>query len=287
VVPRREVVLRGLSEGARRALGIDATAVITPVGGGCIHDAVRVDVAGRSLFIKSSVSAPPGMFEVEASGLDALRRVSGDLGVPEVLDVGPTHLALEWIDVGGSSSGEGLGRGLARVHRTTSLRFGWPRDGWIGHLPQANGEIEAGGRFFAERRLLAQVAIGRDRLPRSLVDRVERFCVVIDEHLPPGEPALTHGDLWGGNWTTDRRGRPWIFDPAAHFGSREAELAFTTMFGGFPSAFYAAYQEAYPLPPGWRGRCELWNLYHQLTHANMFGGGYASSADRVLRRYVG
>jgi fructosamine-3-kinase len=134
-----------------------------------------------------------------------------------------------------------------------------------------------------------QVEIGRGRLPSSLVDRIERFCVAIDDHLPVGDerPALIHGDLWGGNWTTDRAGRPWIFDPAAHYGCREADLAFTTMFGGFPSSFYAAYEEAFPLMSGWRGRCELWNLYHQLTHANMFGGGYASSADRVLRRYVG
>ena len=99
--------------------------------------------------------------------------------------------------------------------------------------------------------------------------------------------ALLHGDLWGGNWTADTEGLPWISDPAVHFGCREAELAFTHLFGGFPPDFYEAYEACSPLLAGFDERVDLWNLYPLLTHANMFGGGYADRAERILQRYVG
>ncbi|MCB0359660.1 MAG: fructosamine kinase family protein, partial [Bdellovibrionales bacterium] len=96
-------------------------------------------------------------------------------------------------------------------------------------------------------------------------------------------PALLHGDLWSGNvfWSTTG---PVLIDPAVYYGSREADLAFTECFGRFPEDFYDAYHEAYPLAPGYDERREVLNLYHLMTHANMFGGGYIDSALSVLRR---
>ncbi len=251
---------------------------------------MRVEIDGRAAFRKEIAGAPPGMFEVEAAGLEALRATGADVSVPEVLSVGPTHIEMEWIDVGRSTpaSAAQLGRGLAAIHRTTSPTYGFPRDGWIGSLPQANPQLPAAvgaARWFADHRLRP---MSGPHLPSSLRDRIERVCADIEDHLPVADerPALIHGDLWGGNWLTDRAGRPWLFDPAAHYGCREADLAFTLLFGGFPSAFHDAYEEAHPAP-GWRSRADLWNVYHQLTHARMFGGGYAAAAERALRRRVG
>jgi len=43
------------------------------------------------------------------------------------------------------------------------------------------------------------------------------------------------------------------------------------LFGGFAPDFYAAYREAWPLDAGYAVRRTLYNLYHILNHANMFG----------------
>ncbi len=71
-------------------------------------------------------------------------------------------------------------------------------------------------------------------------------------------------------------------DPAAYYGHREADLAMTELFGGFRSPFYAAYQEAWPLEPGYEERRDVYNLYHLINHLNHFGAGYAGSVERIL-----
>jgi hypothetical protein len=72
-----------------------------------------------------------------------------------------------------------------------------------------------------------------------------------------------------------------IFDPAVYFGDRECDLAMSELFGGFAPGFYAAYREAWPLDAGYAVRKTLYNLYHVLNHANLFGGGYAAQAQRT------
>ena len=60
----------------------------------------------------------------------------------------------------------------------------------------------------------------------------------------------------------------------------------TELFGGFPPAFYEAYDAALPRDPGYATRRELYNLYHLLNHHNLFGGGYGrqalASCERLL-----
>jgi fructosamine-3-kinase len=71
-----------------------------------------------------------------------------------------------------------------------------------------------------------------------------------------------------------------------YYGDREADLAMTELFGGFPREFYAAYAQAWPLDPGYSTRKDLYNLYHVLNHANLFGGSYASQAARMITRLL-
>jgi protein-ribulosamine 3-kinase len=78
-----------------------------------------------------------------------------------------------------------------------------------------------------------------------------------------------------------------LIDPAVYYGHREAELAFTELFGGYSSAFYAAYKEAWPLDPEYHQRKELYNLYHLMNHVNLFGEGYGGGVDSILTRFVG
>jgi len=104
------------------------------------------------------------------------------------------------------------------------------------------------------------------------------------DHRPT--PSLLHGDLWSGNYAFDAQGRPVIFDPAVYFGDRETDLAMTELFGGFPAAFYAAYNAAWPLDAGYATRKTLYNLYHILNHFNLFGGGYLSQAQGMIDRLL-
>jgi protein-ribulosamine 3-kinase len=77
-----------------------------------------------------------------------------------------------------------------------------------------------------------------------------------------------------------------LFDPAVYAGDRETDLAMAALFGGFPPDFLAAYQDAWPLPDGYRGRRDLYNLYHVLNHANLFAGDYVRRAEDGIGRLL-
>ncbi len=107
---------------------------------------------------------------------------------------------------------------------------------------------------------------------------------LLSGHEPPA--SLLHGDLWGGNAAFLPDGTPVLFDPAVYCGDAEADLAMTELFGGFAPGFYAAYRELRPVDSGYAVRKELYNLYHVLNHANLFGGGYVLQAKRAMENLV-
>ena len=113
---------------------------------------------------------------------------------------------------------------------------------------------------------------------------LDQIPLLLEGHEP--EPSLVHGDLWSGNAAVMADGTPVIFDPAAYYGDREVDLAMTELFGAFPAAFYQAYKETWPLSPGYQQRKTLYNLYHILNHFNLFGGGYASQAQQMIRQLL-
>jgi len=70
------------------------------------------------------------------------------------------------------------------------------------------------------------------------------------------------------------------------YGDRECDLAMTELFGGFDAAFYAAYRAAWPTDTGYHVRKTLYNLYHILNHAHLFGGGYTRQAENMMQRLL-
>jgi fructosamine-3-kinase len=245
-------------------------------------------------FVKTGAAGDLPRFAAEAEGLAALRAV-GAIRVPEVYACavvdGQACLEIEFLDLRGldRDSGARLGRQLAELHRHGGDHYGFGADNWIGGTAQQNGWRDDWPHFFADRRLRPQLQWALDNgMERKLVsegeslaDRLSAFFV--DYHP---QPSLLHGDLWGGNASALPDGTPVIFDPAVYYGDREADLAMSELFGGFPDSFYAAYRVAWPLDSGYETRKTLYNLYHVLNHFNLFGLGYLNQVRRMTTRLL-
>jgi len=211
--------------------------------------------------------------EAEVDGLRALGAV---VRVPRILDHGADFILLEQLDLKRSGDWTAMGRMLAKLHRQHGERFGWHRDNTIGLSPQFNKWTDDWAEFFAEQRLKPQIEMAKSNGFSIPVFPVEE---ILKGHNP--KPSLLHGDLWAGNAGFIEDG-PVLFDPAVYYGDREADLAMTELFGGFPREFYAAYRKAYPLDAGYEQRKHLYNLYHLLNHLNLFGPGYLAQVQRTL-----
>jgi fructosamine-3-kinase len=263
------------------------------VGGGDINDAYEVRLrSGRRLFVKTNDRAPAGLFEAEARGLDWLRE-AGALRIPEVVAFGedPAFLALELIEPGRRRADfdERLGRGLSALHRFGAPSFGLDHDNFIGRLHQPNRPCESWPSFYRERRLRPQLeqAVNKGHFGPATRRDFDKLLERLEEKVgPPGPPSRLHGDLWGGNLHQDEAGQPCLIDPAVYGGHREMDLAMMRLFGGFSTRVFAAYEEAWPLPPGHRERVPLYQLYPLLVHVNHFGSGYVSQVQRALSQVV-
>lgn len=264
---------------------------VSGIGGGSISRALLVESGGNRYFVKVNDVTLTDMFAAEADGLGALAACSA-LCVPRVVGHGASgrqaFLVLENLHLHPlreRAHGIEAGHALAALHRIRGARFGWRRDNFIGSTPQQNAEHRAWPFFFARRRLLPQLELAkRSAQNGKLIADGERLAdslaALFVDHQP--EPSLLHGDLWHGNAAIDGSGMLALFDPAVYFGDREADLAMTELFGGFPDSFYAAYRAAWPLADGFAQRKVLYNLYHVLNHLNLFGSGYLHQAERMV-----
>lgn len=262
------------------------------IGGGCINQAFRITGEdGRIYFIKKNQPSFLPFFEAEARALSEIKNTN-TVRVPEVIAHGVesdnAYLVLEYIEEGGNSyAGQAeLGTQLARLHLVKLPFFGWSMDNCIGATPQPNPQSDDWISFYRDHRLAHQFELAARKGRKfedsqTLLDSLESFFSNYSPH-----PSLLHGDLWSGNASCDKEGSPFIFDPASYYGDREADLAFTYMFGGFSSAFYHAYENTYPIDSGFALRKILYNLYHELNHFNLFGGGYASSAQASINKLL-
>jgi fructosamine-3-kinase len=258
------------------------------VHGGDISEAFTLTDGTRRFFVKKQPAQRFDMFEAEAAGLGALAAVDG-VRVPRVVCLGSAagaaYLVLEYLPLGAHGDAARLGRQLAQQHCAGAARYGWQRDNWIGATPQRNAWHDDWVAFVRDERLGLQLRLAAGSGYRGALERdgealLAALPAFFDAYTPA--PALLHGDLWGGNHGYLEDGTPVIFDPATYFGDRECDLAMSELFGGFAPAFLAAYREAWPLDAGYPVRRTLYNLYHVLNHANLFGGGYAARAQRMV-----
>lgn len=261
--------------------------------GGNFNLAVRIKIASGEYFIKWNLGEHKGLFDAEAKNLQLLAQTK-TVSVPEVIAFGK-HQEKEFLIMECIHSLEksdqyfiDLGISLAALHQHSHPNgFGLDYDNFMGASEQKNSWNADGNTFFIENRLLFQLekALYDRKIDSDLVNKFEHFFKEIPSIFPKEKSALIHGDLWSGNTMVNEKGLATLVDPTCYYGFREAEIAFTTMFGGFEESFYAAYHEQFPLEKGFHARIPFYNLYPLLVHVNLFGEGYVPTIQTILKAF--
>ncbi len=261
-----------------------------PVGFGLAGLVVEL-ADGRRLAVKARRTAARADLSLEGYMLNELR-LHSELPVPSVHLAEPDILVMDYIETDGGGITPQVERHaaelIAQLHATPRPYFGYERDTLIGPLMQPNPRSELWIPFFRAHRLLAMAhaAEREGRLTAKLLVRIERLADRLEDYLiEAAAPCLLHGDLWTGNVLVCRDRIAGFVDPAISFGHPEIELAFTTMFGTFGTAFFDAYAALAPIEPGFHElRCDLYNLYPNLVHVRLFGESYVGAVERTLAK---
>ncbi len=260
--------------------------------GGDTHQSFVIRDERHRFFVKTHPLDERRPLKCEADGLRALASVNG-VQVPSVITCGELsaegqqieYLVLSHLRFRDKQSAQdyyALGEMVARLHSAGGYHgYGWETNNFIGGSVQVNGWYSNWADFFAEQRIgsmlerlsqKGQTLTNNDQL-------VETVRATLKGHQPT--PALLHGDLWRGNAGVTCHG-PAIYDPAVYVGDNEADIAMTSLFGGFPTSFYDGYEAHCPLAPDYAVRKPIYQLYHILNHGLLFGGGYISQAQSII-----
>lgn len=266
-------------------------AALRVLTGGCIGEVYRVDLRDGSTLVAKVDSSQSARLDIEGYMLRYLAEHSR-LPVPAVRHSSAALLLMDFLP--GSSLLTDAAQAhaadlLADLHGVRGAAFGLERDTLIGGLPQPNPPTASWLDFFRDHRLgyMAKEAARAGELPGAFLPRLERFGERLDRWLTePEYPALIHGDMWTTNILAQNGRITGFLDPAVYYAHPEIELAFSTLFNTFDAAFFRRYQEHRPLAPGFfEERRDIYNLYPLLVHVRLFGGGYVSSVDQILRRF--
>lgn len=266
-----------------------------------LHDIV-LEVRGPNILIMRSgamyhikYGRSSRSYKCEFNGLKELRKNTGIEIVKPIL-FGEEFIMTELIQSKKQTLNffDKLGIGIARLHKIKGQYFGFYEDNFIGSTPQINccTQLEANdwSSFYYNKRLMFQYKLAlkqgakSKRLKDGFLKLENSIGDIFQNSIEP--PTLLHGDLWAGNFLCNESGDPILIDPAVYYGHREADIAMTLLFGGFPEQFYKSYNQVYPLQEGWKARIAIYQLYHVLNHFNMFGGGYLNEAEQLISHYM-
>ena len=264
---------------------------IEQVHGGDIHSAWRIEFSNKKLFLKRNIRNKK-FLEFEKYCLQNLRKYINqeNLVIPEVIAYKNIKnieiLLIEWIDMHNFDQKK-LGKGLGELHlksaESNPKMFGFPVEGFIGTTDQKKGLEDNWIDCFLNLRIIPQLLSLKSRiLDKEIINKVkEKIKSELLNHKPIN--ALVHGDLWSGNAGMDKSGKGVIFDPASWWADNEVDIAMTKLFGGFRKEFYEEYHRIFPIKNGFEKRIIIYNFYHILNHANMFGGGYLNQVEDYVK----
>ena len=263
---------------------------IEQVHGGDIHSAWRIEFSNKKLFLKRNIKNKK-FLKFEKYCLQNLKDFINptNLVVPEVIAYKNIQnieiLLIEWIDMQNFDQ-KNLGKGLGEMHlnssESNSKIYGYPVEGFIGLTDQKKGWENNWIDCFLNLRIIPQLSI----LKSNILDKETKNKVKekIKSELLKHEPinTLVHGDLWSGNVGIDKSGKGVIFDPASWWADNEVDIAMSKLFGGFRKEFYEEYHKIFPIKKGFENRIIIYNFYHILNHANMFGGTYLNQVNSYV-----
>ena len=264
---------------------------IEQVHGGDIHNAWRIEFSNKKLFLKRNIRNKK-FLEFEKYCLQNLRKYINqeNLVIPEVIAYKNIKnieiLLIEWIDMHNFDQKK-LGKGLGELHlksaESNPKMFGFPVEGFIGTTDQKKGLEDNWIDCFLNLRIIPQLLSVKSRiLDKEIINKVkEKIKSELLNHKPIN--ALVHGDLWSGNAGMDKNGKGVIFDPASWWADNEVDIAMTKLFGGFRKEFYEEYHKIFPIKNGFEKRIIIYNFYHILNHANMFGGAYIEQVKDYVK----
>ncbi len=264
---------------------------IEQVHGGDIHNAWQIEFSNKKLFLKRNIRNKK-FLEFEKYCLQNLRKYINqeNLVIPEVIAYKNIKnieiLLIEWIDMHNFDQKK-LGKGLGELHlksaESNPKMFGFPVEGFIGTTDQKKGLEDNWIDCFLNLRIIPQLLSLKSRiLDKEITNKVkEKIQSELLNHKPIN--ALVHGDLWSGNAGMDKNGKGVIFDPASWWADNEVDIAMTKLFGGFRKEFYEEYHRIFPIKNGFEKRIIIYNFYHILNHANMFGGGYLNQVEDYVK----
>ena len=264
---------------------------IEQVHGGDIHNAWRIEFSNKKLFLKRNIRNKK-FLKFEKYCLQNLRKYTNqeNLVIPEVIAYKNIKnieiLLIEWIDMHNFDQKK-LGKGLGELHlksaESNPKMFGFPVEGFIGTTDQKKGLEDNWIDCFLNLRIIPQLLSLKSRiLDKEIINKVkEKIKSELLNHKPIN--ALVHGDLWSGNAGMDKNGKGVIFDPASWWADNEVDIAMTKLFGGFRKEFYEEYHRIFPIKNGFEKRIIIYNFYHILNHANMFGGGYLNQVEDYVK----
>ncbi len=267
---------------------------IKQVHGGDIHSSWQIKFPNRKLFLKRN-NRNKKFLEFEKNCLQHLNQFINKkyIIIPEVIAYKNFKnieiLLIEWIDMQNSDQ-KNLGKGLGEMHLNSSesnpKTFGYPIEGFIGIKDQKKGLENDWINCFINLRIIPQLSILNnnfldDETTKKLIEKIK---LELFHHKPIN--TLVHGDLWSGNIGTEKSGKGIIFDPASWWADSEVDIAMTKLFGGFRKEFYEEYHKIFPVKEGFEKRIIIYNFYHILNHANMFGGSYFNQVKDYVNTII-
>ena len=267
---------------------------IEQIHGGDIHSAWQIEFANTKFFLKRN-NRKKKFLQFEKYCLQNLKEYINEkfLIVPEVIAYKNINnieiLLIEWIEMQNFDQ-KNLGKGLGEMHLNSSESspkiFGYPIEGFIGLTDQKKGWENNWIDCFLNLRIIPQLSI----LKTNFIDKktINKIKESIKSELLNHEPTntLVHGDLWSGNVGIDKSGKGVIFDPASWWADNEVDIAMTKLFGGFRKEFYEEYHKIFPIKKGFEKRIVIYNFYHILNHANMFGGSYLNQVKEYIKTII-
>jgi len=267
---------------------------VQKIFGGCINHSWRIEFDDSKFFLKKN-NRDQKLLKFEQYCLNDLRKYINhqNLIIPEVINYFEYEhnefLLLEWIDQNKFNQKK-LGKGLAELHLNSNKKkpnkFGYPIPGFIGTNRQLVGWETNWVDCFIKLRIEPQLSLLKNcSLSINLINLIKSK---IKDNLSDHDPmnCLIHGDLWSGNVSSGHDEKGIIYDPSCWWADSEIDIAMTRLFGGFTDDFYDEYFKIIKEKNGSDERSTIYNFYHILNHANMFGGQYVKQVNNYINMII-